>query len=515
MSTASRLISGSVASWAQIAVTLLSQVALVPIYLSHWSVVTYGTWLAIQALFSITSMLDYGHQEFLGYEFLRIGRDNLQELSRCIWSGASAGLFISLAQLGLLLLFLGTGFLPVLLGKSASVTPELLHEASLVLLFQSVSWMLSTSVTGLLFRALAPFGYYPRMAWWNLTGSILSTLAPVIAVLLGAKLLVTGLVTASVTILFSIPIYIDLFRLLRREKVPFSKPSAQLGWQNMLRSLAVSGKWLLENARQQGVRLILAPLAGAVGLTAFSTMRTGANVALQGLNTIVNPLMPELMRFLHQRDQVRVESAFSTVWFVLVAVLAPAMVVVQAFVEPLYLLWTRGRVPFNPLLFATLSLSVLIYALAQPAMAVTKGNNLLRPQLLLALLAALLVVGGVYLLVPLLGIVGAGITLVLAEIVATAGYQIVAQRWLRQNGLLWPQHHFVLANVSVVIAMLSMGALVLLPQAKWVILPVALLLLAGNLWRYWQSLPTLATQNALKIMSSLPVIRKMYLFGKV
>ncbi|MEJ7663173.1 MAG: hypothetical protein WKG07_28365 [Hymenobacter sp.] len=158
----------------------------------------------------------------------------------------------------------------------------------------------------------------------------------------------TGFVMASVTVLFSIPIYVDLFRLLRREKVPFSRPSVRLGWQNTLRSLAVSGKWLLENARQQGVRLLMAPLAGVAGLTAFSTMRTGANVSLQGLNTIVNPLMPELMRFLHQRDQLRVESAFSTVWFVLVAVLAPAMVVVQAFVEPLYLLWTRGRVPFSP-----------------------------------------------------------------------------------------------------------------------------------------------------------------------
>ncbi|MVN77240.1 hypothetical protein GO988_12970 [Hymenobacter sp. HMF4947] len=514
MSTASRLISGSAASWAQIAVTMISQMALVPIYLSHWSVVTYGIWLAIQALVSIASTLDFGHQEFLGYEFLRIGRDNRPELSKYLWSGASVGLLISLGQLALLIGFLATGILPSLLGKADSMDPALIREAGLVLVLQGIAWLLSTSITGLVFRALAPFGYYPRMAWWNLCSSIVSGLAPVVAVVLGADLLLAGWVMAITTVVLSIPIYIDLFRLLRREQIPFCKPSAKLGAHNFLHSLAVSGKWLLENARQQGVRVVLAPLAGAAGLTAFSTMRTGANVALQGLNTVVNPLMPELMRFLHQRDQTKIESAFGTVWFVLVAVLAPAVVLVQAFVEPLYLLWTRGRVPFNPLLFASLSLSVLVYAVAQPGIAVVKGNNLLKPQLLLSTIAALLVVGGVYVLVPRFGILGAGMALVAAEVAAAFGYRRVALRWLQQHELQWPKRHFLIASTSVGIAALAMGALVVFPQAKWLVLSLAMLLLLGNLWRYWQALPTLATQHAIRIMSGLPGIKQVYQLGK-
>lgn len=515
MSTASRLISGSAASWVQIVVTMLSQIALVPIYLSHWSVEMYGIWLAIQALVSITSTLDFGHQEFMGYEFLRIGREDRSTLSIFIWSGVSVGLVISLLQIVLLLAFLTTGTLPKLLGKASGVSTELLRDAGLVLVLQGLAWLLSISVTGLLFRALAPFGYYPRMAWWNLGSAIMTALAPVTAVLLGAHLLVTGLVVASATVAFSIPIYVDLFRLLRREQIPFCKPSVKLGWQNFLRSLAVSGKWLLENARQQGVRLVLAPLAGAAGLAAFSTMRTGANVALQGLNTIVNPLMPELMRFLHQRDQDRVESAFGTIWFVLVAVLSPAMVLIQTIVEPLYLLWTRGRVMFNPLLFATLSLSVLTYAVSQPAIAVVKGNNLLKPQLLLSSLAAFVVVGGVYTLVPSLGIPGAGIALVAAEVVAAIGYQLVARRWLQQKGLLWPTHHYLIAITSVGIAALAMSCLIMLPAEKWFVLAVALLLLFGNLWRYWQSLPAIATQNAIRILGNLPGLKQLFIFNKL
>ncbi|OUJ73888.1 hypothetical protein BXP70_13025 [Hymenobacter crusticola] len=457
--------------------------------------------------------LDFGHQEFLAYEFLRIGRDNPSELSKFLWSGASAGILISLGQILLLIIFLLSGVLPYLLGQSQHaglIDPELIRAAGIIVLLQSVSWLLCNSISGLLFRVLAPFGYFPRMAWWNLLTTVLSAVAPVVAVVMGAGLLTAGIVMTATSLLVAVPMYLDLLRLLRKEGIPYSKPSLKVGYKNFVRSLAISGKGLLENARQQGARLVLAPLSGAAGLAAFSTMRTGANVALQGLNTVINPLMPELMRFLHQRDQDRSEAAFGTLWFVLVALMAPAMVVLQAVMEPLYTLWTRGRVTFNPLLFATLSLSVLVYAVAQPAIAVVKGNNLLKAQLTLSAVAAVVVVGGIAALVPFMNILGAGIALLVAEVAAMVGYRVVAQRWLQSNGLLWPKHQFNIAMASVWIAAAAMGAMVVLPQAKWLILLGSSVLLAGNMWRYWHVLPDLATQHARRIASSLPGMKKLY-----
>ncbi|TGD82223.1 hypothetical protein [Hymenobacter wooponensis] len=510
MSTASRLISGSAASWVQIGVTVISQMALVPLYLSHWSVVTFGVWIAIQTLGSVISILDLGHQEFLAYEFLRIGTTRRPALSRHLWSGISIGILLSLVQLLIITGLLVTGALPYFLGKTDVANPALIRDAGIVLLLQGITWLICTSMSGLFFRALAPFGYYPRMAWWGLAYSVACSVAPVAAVLLGAGLLITGIVTAVTGLVIALPLYLDLFRLLRQEQVRFVRPSLRLGVKNFVRSLAITGRVLLENARQQGVRLLLAPLAGAAGLAAFSTMRTGANVALQGLNTVVNPMMPELMRFLHQRDQARSEVAFGTIWFVLVAVMAPATVVFQAVVEPLYALWTRGKVPFDPILFATLSLTVLVYAVVQPAMAVVRGNNLLRPQLLLSAAAAAVVVGGIVALVPLTGILGGGLALLAAEVVATIGYRVVAGQWLRANGLHWPARPFQIALASVWMAALAMGAMIMLPQLKWLILLTSLVLLLGNAWRYWQVLPTLATEHTIRMVSALPLVKKLF-----
>src|SRR5215207_2494869 len=127
MSTAARLISGSAASWAQIAVTMASQIVLVPIYLSYWDVETYGVWLAIQGIMSVLSMLDFGHQNFLAYEFLRLGNNNMLALSKYLWSGIVMGLIISMIQIFLIIIFFYSGILAFLLGASETKDLSLLN----------------------------------------------------------------------------------------------------------------------------------------------------------------------------------------------------------------------------------------------------------------------------------------------------------------------------------------------------------------------------------------------------
>ena len=506
MSTAARLISGSAASWVQIAVNMASQIVLVPIYLSYWEAETYGVWLAVQGIMNTLSMFDLGHQNFLAYEFLRLAHKDRVALRKYLWSGIVVGLIICLIQIILIVIFIFSGTLDFLLGESGIKNSSLLNSASVALFIQGLAWMVFATSPGLIGRALAAFGYFPRTAWWGVVAVTATALAPLMAVIMGADLVITSVVLAIGTGVYSIPIYIDLFKLLKKEKIGFVKPSLSTGYTNFRKSLPLLGKSLFENVRQQGVRLILTPLSGPVGLVAFSTMRTGANVALQGLNTIVNPLLPDLMRFLHARDQSRTESAFATIWILVIAVMAPGVVILQALIEPLYVLWTQNKVSFDPLLFAFLSLGVLVYAVAQPAMAVVIGNNLTKTQLALTALAAIIVFAVLILSVPLLGIVGAGAALLLAEISAAVGYKRSAKRWLMQNNLQWPSRAFHIAMAALVIAAVSLGGLVIAPQFKWILLPVSMFFFAWNGLRYWKILPQIAKQNAKNIVMRIPVV---------
>lgn len=515
MSVAVRIISGSAAAWSRIAVTMLSQIALVPLFLHYWSPEIYGVWLAIQALIVIMTMLDLGHQTYIGYELLRYARKDMLTFCKYLWSAVMMGVCIALFQILLIVVFIYAGLIPRLVGEASTAIGHVLDQniidaAGVVLLLQGLTWMITTTVSGFFVRALEPFGYYARLAWWGVFHLIITNTAPAIAVVLGADLQGAGIVMAITAILCYIPIYVDMFSLMRKEKIPFLKPSWKVGIRNVLLGTGVTGKLLLENARQQGVRLLLALVSNAVALAAFSTMRTGANVALQGLNTITNPLMPDLMRFLHSRDQMRSEAAFGTVWVVVVALIAPAVIFLQGIVEPLFYLWTNNRITFDPALFALLSLSVLIYAVSQPALAVVIGNNLMKAQLILSASSAILVVGGIFVLVPIMGITGAGVALVIAEIAASVGYIVYARRWLATQELLWPVKSFWRAALSVVIAGGAMFLMNAFPGAKWMICGGALILCGWNAFAYWKILPEVVRQRAHQLRkSSIAKVRNM------
>lgn len=506
MSVTSRLISGSAASWARIAVTMIAQVALVPLYLSHWNVSTYGIWIAIQALVNLLSTLDRGYVEYLGYEFLRMDKENRSKVSLRLWSGLTLILIIGLVEFALILSFSGLGYLPYLLGEKEVVSLTMSKQIAITFMLQWVGWTYFSNTTGLFFRALTPYGYYPRMGWWNVISAIITAAVPAVAVVMGANLLVAGIWAFASLFVVSLMQFFDIFNLLKKTGIPFVKSSFKIAFKDYSVSLVLSGRFFLENFRQQGVRLLLAPFTGSAGIAAFSTMRTAANVAQQGLLTITHPLLPELMRFLSQRDKERTQAAFDTVWLVVVFVLAPAVVILQAMAPPLFHLWTGGQIIYDPLLFGTLSLGVLVYAWAQPALAIMVGNNLLKNQIVVSIVSAVIVVGLIVITIGRLGILGAGIALLVAELVAAFYFQWHAKVWLAGIGLTWPRRSSTIAGMSVLISAAGMIAMIYIENWPLMVLALTLLVLVLNMRQYYLNMPAIAKEKLRSMVLKLPLV---------
>jgi O-antigen/teichoic acid export membrane protein len=504
MSTIRRLTSASLASWLRIGITLFAQIFLLPVYLSFWDKKTYGLWLAIQAAISLATLLDGAHQNYLGYEFLKIGSDERGRISEVFSASIPISLGIGSVELIAVVLLVKLGAQDWLFGMNSAADSQLMQDAGLVLIIQSAVYLIVGSVSGTASRMLAPFGYFPRMAWWGVASAVVTTAAPALAAFLGAGLRGAGVVLGLATILFNLPLMADMYLIARRQGLLIVRPNLLLGLRNLGNSSALMVKGFLEMARQQGTRIILSPLVGVTEMAAFATMRTGANSVLQGLNTITNPLLPELMRFLVQRDQPRSEASFGVVWLVVTVCMAPAVIILQWVAPHLFEVWTRGKFAFDPFLFATLSDGILIYALSQPAMAVVQGNNLLRAQLVTSGVAGGTVILGLLVFVPSYSILGAGISLMLAEIVSLAGYVWVASRWMGNQSMKWPTPAFRTVTVSVGVAAVATGAMAALPASAFMIMVAAIVAELLLTVLYWKQVPVVARRRAAQMVALMP-----------
>jgi O-antigen/teichoic acid export membrane protein len=241
----------------------------------------------------------------------------------------------------------------------------------------------------------------------------------------------------------------------------------------------------LETLRQSGFRLAMLPAVGPVKLAEFSTQRTVGNTAFQCLNSVYAPLLPELMRYVRERRQEHIEGAFSMLWMLLVLILGPLTILLQALMPALFPWWTHNAFAFDGILLSLLSASVLLNMLSLPAVAVCSGNNLVAAQFRIAVIAAVVLFVTLIPLTRGFGIRGAGMSLLLCETSASAIYARTCAQWLRSAGLQWPTRAFrvclfAVVQVCVISMLIALGPSLL---ALWLtVYAVSLVFMVVLLW---------------------------------
>ena len=492
MSAVKRVISGSLALWLRIVVTIISQIIAVPLYLSYWSVETYGMWILIQSIITFLTIFDIAHHNYLGNEFLKLGKKKTDEIGEVLFTGLVTALIVALLIFLTFLMMILSG----LISQWAGIEDINNQAFEVSLLITSATWILTITYTGIVGRALYPFGYYPLCAWSGVLIALMTTTSSMFAVYFGFDLIGTTIATCIVTLICNSILSAILFRLAKKENLIVKNLNIKLGFSRFFASLGIGAQAGLDILRLQGVRFFLLPLSGMAQMIAFSTMRTGANLAQQGIGTITGPLMPELMGYLTNRDQLRTESAFAVIWLMLCVVLAPAVLIIQLVAPVLFPLWTQGKIDFNPVLFSLLSLGVLVSALAQPPIAVVNGNNLVRQQFIISAISTSITICGIYLMVPIFGITGAALALLIGEIVTLVSYVYVAKEWLFNAELHWPNSAFRNASLSIAVASLGMASIIYFPNYEDYCLVIALAVQMLVIAAYWSKLPQITRQRA-------------------
>ncbi len=503
MSTLSRITSGSLAMWARMLVTLFSQVFFVPVYLTYWDANLYGVWLAVQAAVTLLTLLDTSHQTFYENEFLQISLNDINKTSKYLCTAAVCGWSLSLIQILIIVIVYVSGGLSLVVGLAKSVDTHLARDVFISLLFQCITWTITQSLSGLMGRAISSLGHFSRNAWWGLMYVIASAVAPVISVVLGGKILAAGLTQCAVILIYETCWILDAYQLLRKKGFTFVAPDFTLGRTNILKSSLVVVRQLLVLCRQNGFRLLMAPMVTMKALAEFSTQRTVANVALQGLNSIYGPVMPELMRYVSNKQQENMEGMFLILWGFLTLIVGPLFFALQIVMPFIYPIWTHHVFVYDGSLFFQLSAAVIFYMVGLPGMAICTGHNLLRKQLLISVVSTGLLIGSLIVFLKMFGLSGAATALSIAEISSAALYTYYAYGWLKAHGMAWPTKLFLSILLLTALLMVQMWVVAAHLVNYALSILVFVIYFAATLYFSTRAMPLVAREKFNKIKTAL------------
>jgi O-antigen/teichoic acid export membrane protein len=498
-------VSASAAAWAKILLTILTQIILVPVFLTHWSVEEYGCWLIIQTIIGVASMLSSSHHQFIGFEFLKVGDRNPEHLRRLFYSALPFAILMAILELVIISALIYVGYIRTTIDPNQTMDAGILHQASWSLVLYSLSWLITTSVGGLAQRVVIAYGYFPRMIWWGTVLAIVQAITSGVAVVSGAHLLTTVVWIVVAGLLVNIPTHVDMWRMFRRHEFHPVRPNWQLGYKNVGRSLAIALGAVLDISRQQGVRIFLGALVGVPQMTQFSTTRTMSNLSLQGIQTVTNPVMPEIMKFLREKDVERTSATIGFVWFLAVILLSPVLIAFQLIMPFVYHTWTRGKLAYDPALFGLFSITLLIFSISRPPMAVLQGNNLLKVQLYLSIFVSAVAVGGILLFSAKFGVLGAATCLLVAELSSTMLAVWFAWKWLEKSGIGFPWRLFRVSAGSIGVAAATIAAMCLYPGSMLAIVLISAVLNLLVCIMFFRRLPPFAIDRLRAIVRRVSI----------
>ncbi len=492
-----RALKGSAISAVNFAFNFLLNILQVWVLLSLWPQEKYGLWLSVVAASTLLTALDGGHLTYVGNKMAGEWVVDRNAVHKTLGSAVRIVVVTGAIQLAI------TAWLSISgkIYEVLSVNPANSSGFAAAVLIYTAGWIALGSLASVVVRLMPVGGYYVRGTLWGIASRVVQFLALVVAAAAGWSLPWVGLFYWAVAGLVGIAFYWDIWRLFPDLTPWWKAGSLRIGFANLVKSTVFAATGILESFSNQGVVLFVTGTMGAGVVPLLTTLRTVANTVMQGSSFLLQPISPDLVRYHVRKEPEKLVAAFQSYWLLTGVVIYGGLLLGLVLVEPIYAFWTRGKLQFDPVLMAWLGASVVFRSWGGAFNTFLSLFNWSRIVLALSASRAIVTLVGCALLLPGLGLIGIGIALTAAELIAAVLLPaFIVRREFGGMGAPWPQDGFLLGGVSVLGVV---GALVVYgrwPSAYPIALLLALAIIVAVAFRQWALLPDDVKLRALRLV---------------
>lgn len=352
-------------------VTIIVQLAGVPILLHAWGTQLYGEWLILFAIPAYLSMTDMGFTQSAANDMTaRVARDDRG--GALVMFQSLSMLVIGLTAFGLVLSTIAVPLLPL--------TSWLNFQALDAPTARWVLWLLAAQVLmglvdGIPYAGFRANGEYALHSWIHSVVRLIQSAGVWGTALIGGGPLMAAAVSFTVRAVAAVAV--SLWVVRRHPWLRYGRSSASAAELRRLLSPALANMAvpLAQALNIQGMVIVVGAALGPVAVVTFSTLRTLTRLAMQLVTTVAHAVEPELASAHGSRNRELMRGLFihalrGGLWLALLAAVALALCGSRVLE-----LWTHGRVAMHGALFAWLLASAVASVLWYGSLSVLKAAN--------------------------------------------------------------------------------------------------------------------------------------------
>ncbi|RFM27395.1 hypothetical protein DXN05_15360 [Deminuibacter soli] len=396
--------------------TFVQSIVLVPVFLQYWGSEKYSVWLTLYAFITLMRTLDLGHQNYIGNEFSKLYHSDKRAASGLLGSSVRVALLLGVFELLVYVVICLCGY-----HKSAvGIDLQQYHVSDGIIAFL-IMWLLTGSVGGLITRMLYPVGKYSVTNYFGLLIKVGELVAILVGVYLKLSINQLCIVVASTWFVYNAYTFIVIRRIMPDFFPWWKDGSWKAGFNNLKKSVVLTFNGFIEQFNTNGLILLVSHTAGLLVVPVFTTVRTVGNTFMQVSNLMLNPLAPELVRYYVKGEKEKIIATIEANWFITGLIINVPVILILPFLEFIYTWWTKGKLPFNPVLLYTILLSIAVVNSGKSFVTVLTSINELKSVLIITICRFILTYGFSILLLKYFGLSGLGVSMLAAEVVSS-GY---------------------------------------------------------------------------------------------
>lgn len=352
---------------------------------------TYGSWIAIYALYSLVQVVEFGHNTYVGNAFNAQVHLDKQKAKVLLGSAFRINFLSGGIQMSAIWIIYKIGAFKFFIESDMSD-----REIGTILFVLFLYRMTIGSYRGLLVKMLNPFGYIYKSYQFSIFERLIEFTVLVTAAVSGISLVNMAIIWLLVKSLYSLGILYYLKGLLPDYFPWWQMGSLKEGWVNYKKSFAYIGSSLLDRTASDGVVLLISVLLGSGFLPLFIAIRTLVNFGTKLSEVFLGPISPELINLHTNKKDDRLLQVIGYFWIITGGLLIVGFMCSAWIIEPIFEIWTNGRLDFRPLVYYGLIIVVITQNMGSILNAFLRGLNRTHIVLQTSFIRTAMILIGIY-----------------------------------------------------------------------------------------------------------------------